>query len=181
MGKQGATADWHAVYIPYCTGDGHAGNNTAQYFDQKVHHMGGVNAQATLDYVFAHFPDVEATLTAGQSAGAVATYMWAPRVMHQYPKADHAMLADSYAPLFGKTGVNDGVKNWHLPDFYPSDIVPATGAEKYLSYFPGWASSLSNEIFRAFPHSRFGLYASNGDGVESSFYIVEGCGLEGCS
>eukprot|EP00666_Eupelagonemidae_sp_cell4sb_P003613 gene3613-15048_t len=25
------------------------------------------------------------------------------------------MLADSYAPLFGKKGVDDGVKNWDLP------------------------------------------------------------------
>ena len=79
--------------------------------------MGGVNAQAALKYAFQTFPDVEATLTAGQSAGAVATYMWSTYIMDHYPNADHSMLADSYVPLFGKTGVTDGLKNWNMQAF----------------------------------------------------------------
>lgn len=179
--KKGATADWHAIYVPYCTGDGHTGNRTAQYVDQKVHHMGGENARATLAYAFEHFPGVEATLTAGQSAGAVGSYMWAPVVMHQYPSASHAMLADSYAPLFGKTGVNDGVKNWDLPSAFPASIVPALADKKYLQWFAGWGTSFALDVFRVFPAARFGMYASNGDTVETAFYSIEGCGVEGCS
>jgi len=197
------TADWHAIYIPYCTGDGHVGNNTAHYVDQTVHHMGGINAQAALSYAFEHFPDVEATLTAGQSAGAVATYMWSVYVMDHYPNADHAMLADSYVPLFGKvfslslsltrmsspthppthtgkTGVTDGLKNWKMSDFFPRDIISANYT-KWMSYFPGWAASFATVAFNHFPKSRYGIYASNADSVESSFYVVEGCGIEGCS
>ena len=46
------TANWHAIYVPYCTGDGHVGNNTAHYADQTVHHFGGVNARAALKYAY---------------------------------------------------------------------------------------------------------------------------------
>ena len=174
------TANWHAIYVPYCTGDGHVGNNTAHYADQTVHHIGGGNARAALKYAFENFPDVEATLTAGQSAGAVATYMWSTYVMDHYPNADHSMLADSYIPLFGKTGVTDGLKNWNMQSSFPRDIISANYT-RWMSYFPGWAASFATKVFNHFPKSRFGIYASNGDRVESSFYDVEGCGIEGCS
>ena len=174
------TSNWHKIYVPYCTGDGHVGNNTKHYIDQTVHHMGGVNAEAVLTYAFERFPQVEQTLTVGQSAGAVATYMWAPRVMAQYPDAEHIMLADSYVPLFGKTGVTNGLANWNMASSFPYGIVQANYT-RWLSYFEGWAASFSIKVFDTFPKARFGIYASNKDVVESSFYRVEGCGMEGCS
>jgi len=174
------TSDWHAIYVPYCTGDGHVGNNTKHYVDQTVHHMGGVNARAVLDYAFENFPNVTSTLTVGQSAGAVATYMWAPYIMDHYKNADHTMIADSYVPLFGKTGVTDGLANWNMASSFPRSIVKANYT-KWMSYFPGWASSFAIKVFHRFPNARFGVYASNADRVESAFYDVEGCGLEGCS
>lgn len=143
--------------------------------------MGAVNALAVLEYAFAQFPDVQATLTAGQSAGAVGSYVHAPRIMAHWPEAEHAMVADSYVPLFGKTGITDGLENWHLRDVFPTEQVPALADKKYLSYFRGWAASMAIDVFQAFPKARFGVYASNGDVVESSFYVVEGCGIAGCS
>ena len=135
---------------------------------------------SALKYAFETFPNVTATLTAGHSAGAVATYMWAPRVMSNYPDADHAMLADSYVPLFGETGVTDGLANWGMEWSFPVGIVDANYT-KWLQYFPGWAVSFTNKVIETFPKSRFGVYASNADSVESTFYRIEGCGIEGCN
>lgn len=174
------TSNWHAIYVPYCTGDGHVGNNTKKYLDQTVHHMGGVNARAVLDFAFKTFPNVTQTLTVGQSAGAVATYMWAPRVMDHYgPDVDHVMLADSYVPLFGATGVKEGLANWNMASSFPYGIVDANYS-RWMSYFEGWAASFTVKVMETFPRARFGVYASNKDIVESSFYRVEGCGMEGC-
>ncbi len=74
------TKDWNIVYMPYCTGDVHVGNNTATYTDSTGanpplvwHHNGYPNALAAANYAKSQFPNVQKMLVTGYSAGGAAT------------------------------------------------------------------------------------------------------------
>ncbi|WP_224364540.1 pectin acetylesterase-family hydrolase [Hyalangium versicolor] len=74
------TKDWNIVYMPYCTGDVHIGNNTATYVDSTGanpplvwHHNGYGNTIAMANYAKTQFPNVQKLLVTGYSAGGTAT------------------------------------------------------------------------------------------------------------
>jgi hypothetical protein len=73
---QNPVAQAHLAFIPYCTGDLHAGNGTKNYqadllgLDiRTVHHAGRGNAQVFLEHLAARFPTVQAVTFIGFSAG----------------------------------------------------------------------------------------------------------------
>jgi hypothetical protein len=100
------TNGWDIVYMPYCTGDVHVGNNVVTYTDPTGQnppitwrHVGFHNTRAALQYLAARFPTVNKLLVTGFSAGGVATaagYYEARRTIR--PAAGY-MLNDS-GPIF---------------------------------------------------------------------------------
>jgi hypothetical protein len=75
-----ATRGWNIVYLPYCTGDVHVGNNVATYLDPNGqqppiawHHNGYTNTLAAIDYAHNAFPQVAKLLVTGFSAGGTGT------------------------------------------------------------------------------------------------------------
>jgi len=74
------TKGWNVVYMPYCTGDVHVGNNVKVYTDSTGqeppltwHHAGYTNTIAAASYVHAQIPGVQKLLVTGFSAGGTAT------------------------------------------------------------------------------------------------------------
>ena len=74
------TRGWSVVYMPYCTGDVHVGNNVVTYVDPTGqqppltwNHAGYTNTLAAIDYVKQKMPSVEKLLVSGFSAGGTAT------------------------------------------------------------------------------------------------------------
>jgi hypothetical protein len=100
------TNGWDVVYMPYCTGDVHVGNNVVTYSDPTGQnppitwrHVGFHNTRSALQYLATRFPSVSKLLVTGFSAGGVATaagYYEARRTIQ--PAAGY-MLNDS-GPIF---------------------------------------------------------------------------------
>ncbi len=74
------TKDWNIVYLPYCTGDVHIGNNTATYPDPEgvesplvYHHNGYNNTIAAAEEAALRFQNVDKMLVTGFSAGGTAS------------------------------------------------------------------------------------------------------------
>lgn len=74
------TKDWNIVYMPYCTGDVHIGNNVRTYTDPTGqqpplvwYHSGYTNTIAAANYARTQFPSVQKLLVTGFSAGGTAT------------------------------------------------------------------------------------------------------------
>lgn len=74
------TKGWNIVYMPYCTGDVHIGNNVATYTDPTAqepplpwHHAGYTNTIAAVNYAKTQFPSTQKLLVTGFSAGGTAT------------------------------------------------------------------------------------------------------------
>jgi hypothetical protein len=82
-------AAYSAVFIPYCTGDWHAGTRTVDYGEPAgvVHHDGYANAAAAVAYARSAFPRPAHTVIAGCSAGAYGAIVHAPALLAQYRRA----------------------------------------------------------------------------------------------
>ncbi len=101
-----ATNGWDVVYMPYCTGDTHVGNNVVTYNDPSgqnppivFRHMGYHNTLEAFDYLANRFGNINKLLVTGFSAGGVATaatYYEARRTLE--PNKGY-MLNDS-GPIF---------------------------------------------------------------------------------
>lgn len=100
------TADWDVVYMPYCTGDVHVGNNVAVYNDPAganppltFHHNGFNNTVAATNYLAQRFVDINKLLVTGYSAGGVASLAGYHQIRSTMTAAQGYMLNDS-GPLF---------------------------------------------------------------------------------
>ena len=70
--------DYSYIYVPYCTGDIHAGNNPAMMYNTATaKHVGFANMTAYLERIVPTFPNADRVILAGSSAGGFgAAYNW---------------------------------------------------------------------------------------------------------
>lgn len=78
--KNIATNGYDVVYVPYCTGDTHVGNNVVTYTDPTnqnppivYRHVGFHNTREVMSYLHGRFPSINKLLVTGFSAGGVAS------------------------------------------------------------------------------------------------------------
>ncbi|MCY1079275.1 pectin acetylesterase-family hydrolase [Archangium lansingense] len=114
-----ATKDWNIVYLPYCTGDVHVGNNVAVYTDSTGaqppltwHHSGYTNTMAAIAHAKAQFPSVQKLLVTGYSAGGTATSAGYYFIRRGINPARGYFLNDS-GPIYLAPNVNDRSRPLH--------------------------------------------------------------------
>lgn len=171
--------DHSVVFAPYCTGDVHIGDRVAVYDSPMtdhheghtvtVNHKGFVNAQAVLDWAYAHFFNPDAIFVTGSSAGSIPSPYYAMLVADHYPGASIAQLGD------GSSGYRrDHMRvtpeaQWgtlsrlsRLPEFEDLDVGDLTFERLYIT-----AARRHPEIlFAAFDHAE--------DGVQRQFLRLAG-------
>ncbi len=125
--------DWHHVYIPYCTGDIHWGDNVATYGEGDsavtIQHKGAVNVRAALAWVYENVPAPEKVFVTGCSAGAYGSILWSAHVREHYKKAAVYQFGDSGAGVVTDTFFRDSLPSWKPEGAYPtwiSGLDPAT-------------------------------------------------------
>ena len=91
------------VYVPYCTGDIHGGNNVREYVlgdqSQTVHHVGARNVEAYLRRLALTFPMADRVWLTGASAGGYGAGLHWDRVQRAFPSARVDLLDDSGPPI----------------------------------------------------------------------------------
>lgn len=117
--EENQTKDWNFVYIPYCTGDVHTGNNVVTYEDPDgveppvtFHHSGHDNMKKAISWMAGQFEDIPKLLVTGCSAGGAGSTVnyhfirsGLPGVRRGYMLADSGpiMPSDSWSrPLHDK-------------------------------------------------------------------------------
>jgi hypothetical protein len=154
------------VYVPYCTGDFHAGNATQTWSDGRVmHYAGRTNLEQDLAKVVALVPNPSRITLAGMSAGAIGgeLYYWRVRQLFGNKRVD--LIADS-AP-FGYLAA--GRVAWHASEAFPPGC--AACSNDYRQLYPYYAS--------AYPDARFAFLAFYWDplmqsapAIDSQHYIT---------
>jgi hypothetical protein len=118
--------DWHHVYIPYCTGDIHWGDNVQTYGQGEaavtVNHKGAVNARAALAWTYANIPEPEKVFVTGCSAGSYGSILWAAHVRKQYAKAKVYQFGDSGAGIVTQAFFQQSYPSWKPEGSYPTWI-----------------------------------------------------------
>lgn len=162
------------VFVPYCTGDLHAGasERTYQYKYQlldapafyTIHHAGAANMAAYLTRLAALVPNVERVWLTGASAGGYGATLNLPRVQSAFPLAEVHLLADS-APFI------DAAAHW--PEWREAwNLQMPAGCSDCDAGF----SKVIEHLASSYPGSRIGLLATQQDRVISWFFLA-GTGL----
>ncbi len=104
-----AAHDWNKIFIPYCTGDIHTGNNVITYSgpngeSQVFHHKGHDNVMRVINWANTTFPVVPRMLVTGCSAGgagAIINYHYFRKGMEG---AQCSYLLNDSGPIFPSDG-----------------------------------------------------------------------------
>ncbi len=153
------------VYVPYCTGDVHAGDAVVQYTYNGVRyttwHVGYRNLGVYLPRLVATFASARRVILAGDSAGGFGAALNMDRVQQAFVHARVDVLDDS-GPAIRPDPARwtQWLASWHVP--FPPDCggcaTDVTAAADYLR--------------RKYPTNRFGLISYTHDTVITTFMNV---------
>ena len=163
--------DWSMVFVPYCTGDVHLGDNTNTYGPGvTVNHKGYVNGKAAFDYMVEAFPDATEVFVTGSSAGGVPSPLFGGLASDAYPDADVAVLADASGVYADNPAVNVAIGNlWGAFNNTP-DWPEIEGQQPEDFSIPGlFVNSGLHD-----PDIRFARYDNAYDEVQQSFSSLAG-------
>ena len=146
--------DHSIVYVPYCTGDVHWGDNVATYRDSAggevvIHHQGFVNASQVMEWVYERFDSPESILVTGCSAGSIASILFAPYVMEHYEGVPVRQLGDSEAFVFDRPVDLDADWRAHgnFPAWIPALVEMAPADFTMARFYAAVANHYPEHVF----------------------------------
>lgn len=170
---------WNAVYVPYCSGDVHAGDASGADVPggpQNQEFVGYNNVGLALSRLVPTFADVNQVLLTGISAGGFGAAINYDRVAAAFCPTPVVLLDDSGPPM-SDTYLAPCLQKqwrslWNLQATLPSDCSDCAepnggGIVNYVTY-----------LAEKWPKSRLGLISSTQDAVISTFY---GFGTNDCT
>ena len=87
---------WHAVYVPYCTGDLHGGNAPDNPVGStEKNFVGHANMSKVLDLIAPYFSDMDQVLLCGSSAGGVGATLNFAQTVAAFGSTPVALINDS--------------------------------------------------------------------------------------
>jgi hypothetical protein len=92
-------ADYNLVYVPYCTGDVHAGNADTEVGGTMRAFRGAPNMELYLGRLIPTFPNAKRLLITGVSAGGFGAAFNYDRVARAFPDVKVMLLDDSGPPM----------------------------------------------------------------------------------
>jgi len=164
---------WTMIFVPYCTGDVHLGSADATYQDSNgdsfvIHHRGGTNARAAIDWMMQNYPNATEVNIDGCSAGSYGSIVWAPKIAEGYKTAKVLQFGDSGA------GISDSL------------FIPGWGIDRNLpSWVPGldpafiqWDKLSLVDVYRNiasfYPLAKFSQFNHDKDRIQIMFYAAKG-------
>jgi len=152
-------ADASLVFIPYCTGDLHAGDAVNTYGTKVVHHAGHANTAAFLRRLGPTFPGARRVFLVGSSAGGYGAQLNYEAAAAAFPEAEVHLLGDG-SQLVPPAGTLWETWNaaWRTP--LPAACTGcASDPQALVSHLAGTS-----------PARRFGLLASMQDVVLRGYF-----------
>jgi len=175
-----AVADWNMVYVPYCTGDVHAGNATDVTVPGvlgKQQFVGYANVAQYLSRIVPTFSNATRVLLTGHSAGGFGAALDFVQVSRAFGSVPVDLVDDSgplmenpYLAACLETEMSTlwGLSQTVIGQDCGSDCNdPGNDLALYWKHLP-----------KTYPGSRFGFLDSTGDGVITGFF---GFGANDCT
>lgn len=170
---------WNAVFVSYCTGDIHWGDNARFYHspftnqNYPIKHFGYQNAKVAEKWAREHFVNPDEIFVTGSSAGAYGAVLHGIILHDVYPASQFNVIGDAGNGVITQTFLQNNLEPaWkvqqHLPTFIPGlngNITTLTISDLY-----GRAAA-----YYAPRDTRFAMYTSawdGGGGSQTFFYNV---------
>ncbi|MFL5353741.1 pectin acetylesterase-family hydrolase [Archangium sp.] len=164
-------ADWNLVFVPYCTGDVHAGDNVIDYKDSSsgasrtYHHVGRANLAAYLQRLGVTFSP-EKLVVSGSSAGGFGAAFDHDLFRATFPNAQGYLVDDSGPPLKGDAISSSLREAWYQSWRLDKALEPTC---------PECRDDLSQamkHLAQRFPQDRIALLSSTQDSVIRSYFSL---------
>lgn len=171
-------ADANVVYVPYCTGDVHAGVRGEQMVpdvEEPWNFVGHDNVLAALDRVVPTFADTEQLVVLGTSAGGMGALINFRFIREGWPNTETIVIDDSGVIL--PDAYLEPCLQTHLRETWGfTDLLPPA-CDGCMTDGGGGLANLFAYLPDTYPDVRFALIASNRDRVLRLFY---GFGNDAC-
>jgi hypothetical protein len=159
-------SEWSYIFIPYCTGDVHAGNNPNG--PNGRHHVGFENMRLALQRIVPTFATADQVVLTGSSAGGVGAAYNFDQVQTAFGKVPVTLLDDSgpvLPDMYLKPCLQAQMRAaWNLDATLPKDCTACQQADG------GGLINLPLYLMSKYPDRRCGLISSNADIVFRTFY-----------
>jgi hypothetical protein len=173
-------SNWSYVYIPYCTGDVHSGDNVITYtkagatmLSKTYHHKGHANVLAYLKRLGSTFTAPSKVVISGSSAGgfgSMLNYVW---FRWYWPKAQMYLVDDSGPPLESGDIPDSFVSAW-LPNWHLDQVLTQLCGMTCLNDFSLGVTAL----VQYYPHDRLSLLSSLEDKTISGYFLMSATGFQ---
>ena len=157
------------VFVPYCTGDFHAGNNVATYDvlgPRPFRHVGRRNVDAFLPRLRATWPAPARVVISGTSAGGFGATLNYALFRDAYPAATMSLVDDA-GPMLKGDGIPAAERaawyaNWHLGEVV-DPLCAGCAADLSLMY---------PALTARHPLDRMALLTSLQDQVIGTYFLI---------
>jgi len=172
--------DWNFIYVPYCTGDVHAGANEADPGTGTLQaYSGYTNLELFLNRVVPTFPEITELLYAGESAGGFGAAVTADLAARMFPPDVKFRLIDDSGPPMSSDYLPTCLQQrwrelWGLDGTFLADC--GSSCPDANNYAIDWSLFLAKKFARS--NAKGGIISATGDTVISLFY---GFGMNDCS
>ena len=167
--------DWNIVFVSYCTGDIHFGDNEITYFSgsnsKKTDHFGWHNARTAEKWAREHFVNPDEVFVTGSSAGAYGAFFNAPLHVDVWPQSKMSVLADAGNGVITPTFISTNFPHWNFIAHLPKNIP---GVEESITNNTG-IPAYTKAVADFFPDVAWAHYSSSydgGTGGQTGFYNV---------
>jgi hypothetical protein len=160
-------AGFTLVFVPYCTGDVHAGDSVQTYAGTIWRHHGHRNLDAALAWIEANLPHPARVVISGSSAGGFGALLAYDLVRERWPESSGigAALVDDSGPTFDPSGLSTALTYaWWEAWGLASTVTPVCPSCK------DDASSRWPVLSSAHPADRFALLSATHDPTIEAFF-----------
>ncbi|MCB9638788.1 MAG: pectinesterase [Myxococcales bacterium] len=176
--------DWYHVFIPYCTGDLHWGDNDVEYTPESgekftMHHRGAVNARAALDWVFNNFSKPETIFITGCSAGSYGSIGWSAHIAENYKNSKLYQVGDCGAGIVTRSFMKESFPSWKAEKVIPSwvpglapnefDITEQDLGVLYVNVAKHYSNHIFGQYNTAFDENQLFYFNAMGGGNEEEW------------
>lgn len=170
--------DWNMVWVPYCTGDAHAGsrpNALVPGVAEPQQFVGYMNMQKFVGHIVPTFHDAEHVVLTGTSAGSFGAGLSFNQTQDAFGSTPVTLIMDSGVP-FSDTFMGPCLQGtwrelWNFEALLPPECSACRSAD---------GGGLIELVFfsaRKYPGARLGIISATEDDVMRFFY---GFGENGC-
>ncbi|MBI5929851.1 MAG: hypothetical protein HY862_11110 [Chloroflexi bacterium] len=174
-------AYYNMVFVSYCTGDVHIGNQEETYevpafgdvaaHEVTIYHYGYHNAMSALNWTFENFTSPDTIFVAGSSAGSIASPFYAGLVAEHYPDARIAQLGDGSGGYRAPEAAATLNEAWGVASIWPDWEQYANATPENIVFESYYLATSSR-----FPNMTMATYNAANDSTQNLFLAVLGAG-----